>query len=172
MKLYWTKNSKIGSVLIRWGTEGDCSHFAVCFDDCVVLQATMNQGVHLTSLNEFLAKNEVVHMLEFNLPLEMEESTWKPLVRRLAGIYEYDFKAFLYWTLMVIRHRIFGSLIPKTNLWGQAKKYMCVEVASELPDFLFGGEKIEGLDIMSPQTLFHVIDAKTQSSEYRAKGNL
>ena len=169
MTLLWSKNSKIGSHLIRLGTEGDCSHFAVCFDDVVVLQSNMHQGVNLTSLNEFKKHNTIVHEIRLNLPLELEEAIWKPLVRRLAGNYSYDFKAVIYWTYEIIKRRLLGTTLPTSNRWSESNKYLCVEIASELPGFLFGNEKIEGLDIISPEALFRIIDLKTNSSPYRVK---
>lgn len=33
VKLVWVAADKIGSRLIRWGLDSDCSHFAVVFDE-------------------------------------------------------------------------------------------------------------------------------------------
>lgn len=168
MRLLFTKNNKIGSKLIRWGTEGDCSHFSVEFDGTVILQSIMDGGVGITSTDHFLKHNDIVHELKFDLPLQDEEAIWKPLVKKLVGNSSWDFKAGLYWALQVIKHRITGSEYPKNNKWDDAKKYMCVEVAKELPDFIFGGDK-PSLDFVSPQTLFHIIDAKTANLPFRVK---
>ena len=167
MRLLFTKNNKIGSRLIMWGTEGDCSHFAVEFDDCVVLQSTMHQGVSLTSKNEFIKKNEIVHEIKFNTTLENEELVWKPLVKRLAGNVEYDFPALVYWCWCIIKHRIFGSPIPLINKWGDPRKFMCIELSSELPDWIFNNLKPEHLDIISPTALFNIIDERTRDADIR-----
>lgn len=170
MNLLWTKNNKIGSKLIQWGTEGDCSHFAVEFDDCVVLQSNMLQGVNLVSSNEFYKHNEVMHSINFKLELECEESVWKPLVKRLAAKTEYDKKAMAYWALQVIKHRITGCEYPNNNKWDDAKKFMCIELALELPDFIFGDDKKpKSLAFVTPINLFHIIDSRTQNSPYRVK---
>lgn len=167
MRLLFTKNHNVGSKLIMWGTEGDCSHFAAEFDECLVLQSNMLQGVNLTSTNEFMNHNEIVHELKFELPLDMEEAVYQPLVKRLAGKTEYDRKAMCYWALCVINHRITGAPIPEVNKWGDPKKFMCIEVAEQLPDFLFGNYRPDNLKFTSPTTLFHIIDERTKDSPYR-----
>lgn len=159
MRLLFSKNNKIGSYLIRWGTEGDCSHFAVEFDDCFVLQSNMKQGVNALSSNEFFQHNELVHSIQYNLTLEQEEQIYKVMIKKLAGKVSWDFMAALFWMKEIIKHRIFDSPIPKVNAWGDPNRMMCIELASQLPDWIFAGNKPESLDLMSPQTLFHVLDS-------------
>lgn len=168
MRLLWTKNNLCGSKLIMWGTEGDCSHFAVEFDDTVILQSNMAQGVNLTSKNEFLKHNEIVHAINFKVSDAHEEMVWKPLVRRLAGNVEYDKSAMAYWAWCVIKHRIFGAPIPLINQWGDPKKFMCIELAKELPDWVFNNLKPEQLEMTSPTALFHIIDERTRDADIRA----
>ena len=167
MRLLWTKNRLCGSKLIMWGTEGDCSHFAVEFDDCVVLQSNIAQGVNLTSKNEFLKHNEIVHEIRFNTSLENEEKVWKPLVNRLAGNIEYDKRAMAYWAWCVIKHRIFGTQIPIINKCGDPRKFMCIELVSELPDWVFNNLKPEHLAMTSPTALFNIIDERTRDADIR-----
>lgn len=169
MRILFTKNNKIGSRLIRWGTEGDCSHFSVEFDGCVIMQSNFEFGVNITSSNEFFKHNEIVHELKFDLSLEQEDEVWQALCKTIAGKVEYDYAAMAYWALMVFKHRIFGSEYPKTNKWNDAKKFMCVELSLALPDFIFGNDKPADIDFVSPQTLFHIIDAKTENLPFRAK---
>jgi hypothetical protein len=159
MRLLWSKNNKIGSYLIRWGTEGECSHFAVEFDDCFVLQSNMKQGVNALSSNEFFRDNDLVYSINYDLTLEQEEQVWKVLVKKLAGKTSWDFMAALFWLKEIIMHRITGRPIAKINSWGDPNKMMCIELAVELPDWIFAGYKIENIDLMSPQNLFDVLDS-------------
>lgn len=168
VRLLWTKNHKIGSYLIRWGTQGDCSHFAVEFDDCIIMQSTMLQGVTVVSTNEFMKHNEIVHQISFNTSVDKEELVWVPMVKRFAGKTSYDFKAMAYWAFCVLKQRLFGDTIPVTNKMGDPDKFMCIEVAGELPDWVFGGQKPMHLDITSPEMLFHLIDEGTKNADIRA----
>jgi len=168
MRILFSKNNRIGSKLIRWGSESDSSHFAVEFDGCVILQSNIANGVNLTSTNEFLKHNEIVHEVVFNIPTAMEEEIWQPLIKRLPGVVQYDYSGLLYWAWVVAKHRLFNTPIPDVNKWGDPKKYMCVEVASELPDWVFGNKKPTSLEFVSPEKLFHLIDERTKDADIRA----
>lgn len=167
MRLLFSKNNKIMSYLIRWGAESDSSHFAVEFDDAVILQSNILKGVNLVSSNEFYKHNEIVHKIEFKFDLDTEESIWQPLVKRLASKSKYDYKLLLYWSLQVLKHRIFGTPYPSSPKWDDAKKYMCIEIAIELPDEIFGGQKPTAISFMSPENLFHLIVDLTKNSKAR-----
>jgi len=159
LRLLFSKNNKIGSYLIRWGTEGDCSHFAVEFDDCFVFQSNMKQGVNAISSQDFFAHNELVHSIKYNVSLELEEQIWKILSKKLVGKTKWDIMAGLFWAKEVIMHRITGREMAKINAWGDPNKMMCIELAAELPDWLFAGQKPERLDLMSPMNLFRLLDS-------------
>lgn len=132
----FTKNSKFGSKLIRWGLNEDSSHFAVGFDigpdNRGVVFHSHFHGLGITWASDFLRKNEVVYTLTpvFQLKLDAEERLYQAVVRNY-GV-GYDFKGFIYFVFAGIGHRLFGRKIGKTNRWGDKRDLLCTEVAENM----------------------------------------
>lgn len=131
----FTKSSKAGSKLIRWGLNESSSHFAIGFD-----LDKSNRGVvfhsHFTGLSiawaaDFLESNVVVKRLLPALPLtlESEERLYNAVVRDYGK--PYDVRAFLYFAWRAILWKLFSRKFPKTNPMGTSG-LICTEVAESI----------------------------------------
>jgi hypothetical protein len=136
MKLLWTKRNNFGSKLIEWGTDGDCSHFAVVFDDKpggygLVFHSHI-QGVGLDWFGSFVEHYQIVHCLQPKYPIN-EETVYQSLVSRFCGK-EYDQLAFIYFGLCLAAHKLWGLKVPLHNQWGDKNLPLCTEIAAALQD--------------------------------------
>jgi hypothetical protein len=164
MIFYWVKNNKIGSKLIRWGTSGKASHFAVEFDKKVILESTMLSGVRLNTSFEFKKHNDIVYSLEITCSLEQEEEIYQAMIKGIVDKYRYDYAAILYFTYRVFLKKIFNKPIPEENKYDDVHAYMCIEIAKEFPDFVFGNaKKPKSLAMFSPDNLYWLLFIGRQS---------
>jgi len=157
MKLLWTKSNKIGSKLIRWGTNSESSHFCVLFDDKpggygIVFHSQFT-GVNIKWFGEFQRSNTIVKCLSPKLKIN-EEALYQILVSNYYGK-PYDNLAFLYWTLSVLAHKVFGTDFPTHNQWGDREAFLCTEIGQDL--FQLANLKVnKGKDfgMITPDDLF------------------
>jgi hypothetical protein len=132
----FTKNSLIGSKLIRWGLGERSSHFAIGFDlssgNRGVIFHSNFHGLGIAWAKDFLAKNEVVYELEpvLGLKLESEERLYQAIVKNYGK--PYDYKGFLFFAFSAIWNKITGKKISKTNPWADSKALLCTEVAEAI----------------------------------------
>lgn len=157
MKLLWTKSNNIGSRLIQWGTGGDCSHFAVCFDDRpggygLVFHSSM-VGANLDFLGSFQGNHQIVHCLEPSQELD-EEKIYLALVSRFNHK-PYDKLAYLYFALRVLGLKLFRIPLPSRNIWGNKDFLLCTEMGQALKDAgVPHMPDIQDYGMISPPSLF------------------
>ncbi len=146
MRFYFTSNNLIGSRLIRWGLDDDCSHFAESFFDdtlgdyAIVVQSNMQHGFFLEWKKDFLSKNRVVHCLKPKRDLsDKEHKIYKKVSSKLHGL-EYDFKGICYWFFLGLIYKLGfitkDQMDNKTNRWADRSAVFCSEVLSAHSDFL------------------------------------
>lgn len=135
MKLLWLKADKIGSKLIRWGLNSDCSHFGICFDedenDRGIAFHSYGTGTRLEWLKSFKKKYTVVHHLSPNweMSLEQEEKVYKAILEDESGRM-YDYAGLVYFALVVIKNKIMGgSKLPRHNSWQNRNMRTCTGIA-------------------------------------------
>ena len=168
MKILFTTNKKIGSRFIRWGTDGDCSHLALCFEDDekgngIVFHSTGARGTHPVWLKNFLAENTIVKALGFSpdISTDIEDRIFKKIVTDHAGE-GYDFKALLFWFVMGSRKKMFGTPLPEKNEWAKAGYNLCTAMigllAKEIPS-LFWGPNIDW-EMISPDAIYHLLSKR------------
>lgn len=149
MKLIFTKSTAPLSVLIRWGLNEPCSHFAIVFYENFVVHSNL-VGVHTDFLNTFETHAEVVHEIEYD-PGDLEQlRILKNLISTSAG-HGYDYGALLYFMWSVFLFRFFKRPMPRRNQWGSTSLYLCTELARSLPP-----EILQDLDLAmtSPEQLY------------------
>ena len=160
----FTKSTKIGSKLIRWGLNEDSSHFAIGFDlgvgDRGVIFHSNFHGLAIAWAKDFREHNEIVYELSPVLPLklEAEERLYQAVVKNYGS--PYDFKGFTFFVLAAIRQKMFGKRIPKLNPWGDYKSFLCTEVAEAMApeiDEIFKVRVEFSRGVISPDKLYYTL---------------
>lgn len=168
MKILFTTNNRIGSRFIRWGTDGDCSHIALVFEEDIegsgiVFHSTGAKGTHPIWLKDFLSHNVIIYALDFSPDLEVltEDTIFKSIVTDHTG-QGYDFKALLFWFVMGGRKKLFKTPIPAKNEWAVAGYYLCTglmeSVQQHLPSY-FWGFNIDW-EMLSPTEMYHLLKSR------------
>ena len=131
MKLIWTRSKSPLSVLIRWALGTDCSHFAFVFNSPsggLMFEANL-LGTHPRFFKNALKHMEVVHQIDVELPLAMEDKVWDTIVDELDGK-GYDFKAFIYFSWRALLLKIFKRPLPDKNKWQDPSRPLCVAIVN------------------------------------------
>lgn len=129
MRFLFTTTEKIGSRLIRWGLDEDCSHFALELTlptRKVIIESTMGVGVHRESVDQFLAENKVIHSLEY-IGGEPVDQLWYDCANRHYGE-RYDTTAIAFWALAAAGKKFLGMKDPWYNPMDMDNRHYCVEV--------------------------------------------
>ena len=155
MKLIWTKNKLPASWLIREGLDEPVSHFAIVFDDHLVYHSNF-VGVHLVPYVDFAEKNDIVYAIEIEMSLEEEETVYQELIK-LYRKRNYDFGAFAYFAWCVLKKKVAGIPLPKTNKWGSSNEYLCTEMYTVLPKKYRKVELPRDIQLVSPYELYKCI---------------
>jgi len=162
MIFFWTKSSKIGSRLIRWGLGEDCSHFAIGFfedsNDPRVLESRLENGVRDVSFSEFISDGKkIIHAIQWP-EIGVEENRVYTYIKNEIEGRPYDAPAVIFWALAGIKRKLFGGGFPIKNDWGRDELFYCVEIVSAMPrDLLedFGLEFLkDDIEMMSPHQVF------------------
>lgn len=131
----FSKNEKIGSTLISWGTKHlspksvTPSHGALLIDDRWVIESTLESGVRIISYQKWLEINQLVCYIEYSS--SMEYAKIKELYKEIKDK-DYDYSGVLYQSYHVMRSRFFKKDIPEVNKWQSKNKYFCLEVIGKL----------------------------------------
>lgn len=165
MKILFTTNDKIGSRFIRWGTESDCSHLALCFDEDnigngIVFHSTGSGGTRPIWMRELLKESRIVHAVGFKdfLTESRENQIFKTIVTDHSGE-SYDDKAMLFWIVMGARKKLFNTPIPTKNAWAVAGYNLCTALIDPIQKHFihhFGHSKIDW-EMTSPFDIFHYL---------------
>ena len=154
MKLLFVRSQLLGSKLIRWGLRESCSHFAVEFGDLgVVFESKLQGGAQIHKIEEFHRTHETVHTLAFTYPQDTD-AVFQTMMKKFLGD-RYDFYAFFFWCKCVLANRLFGTPIPKKNLWAKHGYNMCTELASGIEWIRLWAEATgTDLEMIGPETLY------------------
>lgn len=130
----FSKNYKIGSKLISWGTkhltniEDVPSHVAILVNNRWVHESTLDSGVRVISYSEWL-----------NINIEVKKITGKPTEYRvIKNIFKdiknkkYDWLGVTYLGLCLIPNKAFNVKLPAVNKWQDNDKYFCTEAVEKL----------------------------------------
>ena len=161
MRLLWVAADSVGSKLVRWGLDSDCSHFAICFDEDSdgggIVFHSYGKGTQLEWLEEFRKHYYIVHCMEpeEELSLEAEEKVYKEILRGESGRV-FDYAGIIYFGLVALWNKITGSKkLPSSNKWQKKNMRLCTGIAPAVFKAL-GIHFPEGVDpeMIAPHTLF------------------
>ena len=162
MRHLWTKSSKWGSRLIRWGLDEDCSHYALEFfsergDKALVIESRFPSGPRIRTREQFLKKNTLVHEVNYPLSVEDETNIFHDAIGHLFGL-KYDFKAVLFFAYAAFLKKFFDVPLPRYNPWGTDTMAYCSEIIFLL-DHEFDQFDFSCLDsdMISPHMTFELI---------------
>lgn len=157
MRLLWVKSNLPLSLLIRWGLKEPCSHFAVVFDDKLVIHSDL-MGVGLKWYPEFVKSHTVVHERDYDIDTFAQEAVYQGVLDVYAGS-SYAYKAFFYFCWRALLWRILGVAMPEKNPYDVKGQFLCTQIAQTLPDFVVPADiKAEDLGIVSPEQLWLKIE--------------
>ena len=134
MIYYFTKNKLVGSKLIQWGLDDDCSHFAIGFwnhEWSLIVESTLHGGFNLCWKSDFLKRNTVVHALRLARDGKFEGEQYRAVCSKLHGK-SYDYKGVLFWSAVALGHKL--GMVTKdeidgfNNRWADRNSVYCVEV--------------------------------------------
>lgn len=133
MKLVWTKSTKPLSLLIRAITGQDCSHFAFVFNNRAkgVMFESNLLGTHIKFYESSKPHFEIVHELNLDVPVPIEDAIWDVVVEKYDGK-RYDIGGALYLGVRILMRRFLKIPLPKQNIWADPNAYFCDEVFEAL----------------------------------------
>lgn len=134
----FSKNKKIGSKIIRWGTEHlessvakdeVPSHVAILVNERWVFESTLETGVRRIAYKEWLENNTEVGKYKCQTPRTLEE-----VIGYFRSIKDkkYDYYGLTYFGIWIGLNKFFKVKIPKENKWGKDDMYFCCEVMGEM----------------------------------------
>ena len=138
VKLHYlfSKNKKIGSRLIAWGTKHRYpelkdipSHVAILIDEKWVFESTLESGVRVIGYKKWLEINTQVEKIPCTQDRTYEEV--KDMFKSIKDL-KYDWMGVLYLGLNLVPNKLFGRKLPENNPWASDSKYFCCEVMSKL----------------------------------------
>lgn len=176
MKLMWVTSNRIGSKLIRWGLDSDCSHFAICFDEGEVDSFDVAQGIAFHSyghgtqlewLKSFLCRNYVMHAIELIEPLslEREEAVYKAILNTEADR-PYDYAALAWFAWRAVMAKLLGVDISGINRWQRPEARLCTGIAPAVLQAL--GVKLPttlDVELLAPHALYQLLMASGHFKE-------
>lgn len=130
MKFIGSRSSLPLSILIRWVTGEQISHFAIVFDSPAggLMFESNLLGTHPKFYRTAQKHMMVIDAVDVDTPVNIEDELWD----RVVDLYDdkpYDFMGAIYLGLMILRKRIFGIPRPQVNAWASKKKFFCDELA-------------------------------------------
>ena len=135
----FSKNDKIGSKIIRWGTRhlepslcNGCevpSHVAILVNERWVFESTLETGVRRIEYKKWLEINTEVAKYKCQTPRTLESVI--DYFRSIKGK-KYDFIGLCYFAIRIGLNKFFGTPIPEKNKWNKEDRYFCCEVMGEM----------------------------------------
>lgn len=132
----FSKNHKIGSKLIRWGTaflslstKKIPSHVALLINNKWVIESTLESGFRVISYNKWKSFNIELFKLRCIQGRTFKEikELYKPLKNK-----KYDYLGVIYFSWRIALMKFLGIPKPKKNLFEHKDKYFCCEVISKM----------------------------------------
>lgn len=159
MKLIWTKSNLPLSILIRWVTGEDCSHFAFVFESAAkgVMFESNLMGTHPKFFASAKKHMEIVHSIDVPLTIEQENKLWDQVVEQYDDK-PYDFTGAIYLGWRIILKRVFGKPLPLFNPWNQAGTFVCDELYQVLSDSGIFPESGVSTGMVTPHGLWETLE--------------
>jgi len=152
LQYMWSKNKKIGSRFISWGTtflepninlKDTPSHIAILVNERWVVESTLENGVRLVPFSWWKKHNTIVKQIPcWDNTRELKEIL-KVVEEHFA--LKYDWLGIIYFAWRVLLYILFKTKIPKENRFEHNNKYFCCEVIGKLTG--------ENYEMTSPVTM-------------------
>lgn len=162
MKLVWLKSTEPLSVVIRFITGQDCSHFAFVFESAA--QGLMFESDLLGTHPEFytteMKNHTLIHSMDLPLTVEQEDTVWDLVVQQYDG-HAYNYLGALYLGWRYILKRLFKIPLPAQNRWATPGTYFCdqvYEVLNQIPG-------VPQVNVMNGMDTPHQVWVKLQTGE-------
>lgn len=132
----FSKNKKIGSRLISWGTsylepkiKNVPSHVAVLVNNKWVFESTLESGVRRISYEKWLEINEEVEKIECTQERELGE-----VLDYFRSIKDkkYDYQGILYFSWRILLFITLKIKMPTKNRFNRKNSYFCSEVVGKM----------------------------------------
>lgn len=132
----FSKNKKIGSKLISWGTKHQHkldetpSHVALLVNERWVFESVLESGVRVLTYKKWLSINQELVKIpchEGTMPFEHVKQEYKKIKDK-----KYDWLGVIYLGYRVFLNKLFNAPIPNKNKWENKDKYFCCEAISQL----------------------------------------
>lgn len=132
----FSKNKKIGSKLISWGTgfiepevKNVPSHVAILVNNRWVFESTLETGVRRISYKKWLEINEEVDKIGCT-----QERTLSEVIEYFRSISnkKYDYQGIVYFGWRVLLKIIFKLKMPIKNRFNRKNSYFCSEVVGKM----------------------------------------
>ena len=134
IKFLYTKNSKIGSKLIRFASkyrgqkiDDVPSHFSILIYEWLVIESTLGAGVKIGFIGDFLPKHDVLACFR---PKNNQREYFQRTKSMTSRIYNksYDFMGAIYLGFFQMLNTHFGVKMPERNKFDSANRYFCNEL--------------------------------------------
>lgn len=130
IELVWTKGKWID--LIAWWIGEPVSHFAVAFNESMVIHSTIFKGVHAVTIRSFLSTRKVVYKMEIGVGFDRSVEIFQAVSKHHIGkSYDYGLFAHLFW--QGFRKKFLGKKIEKSERYFGNNVTLCQEVIGFLP---------------------------------------
>ena len=136
VRYIFSRNKKIGSRLISWGTKHlqpevkpTASHVAILVNEKYVFESTLETGIRVITYKRWKQLNEELYSVECIQDWTMQDL--KDLYRPLK-LKKYDYMGIVYFSYRIALNILFKKPIPKINLFNHTDRYFCCEVISEM----------------------------------------
>ena len=131
----FSKNPKIGSKLISWGTfrlakeiKDTPSHIAILVNQKWVFESTLASGIRVVSYKDWLTINTQTYSIPTDsIDYEIIKQLFKSLKDK-----KYDYWGIAYFAWRIVLNMCFNAKMPTINKWQSNNKYFCSEVAGKL----------------------------------------
>lgn len=151
----FSKNKKIGSKIISWGTKHlektpvTPSHIAILVNNRWVHESTLETGVRVLSYNKWKSINQEIA----KIPCEKEFRDYSEIKKVYKEIKnkKYDWSGVVYLGFYVFLNKVFKTTIPKVNKWNNPDKYFCCEAVEKITG-------IESTEMKAPVNLLSEFD--------------
>lgn len=134
MIFLFSTSEKVGSQLIRWGRDSDCSHFSVCWDGLIkdlhpdywlVTESRALSGVKADWLSVVKRSNKINHAMKINIGANLEQAYYSKYITEMGGK-QYDTEAVSYFSFVTLWEKM-GFTASRKNEWDDPMKVFCTE---------------------------------------------
>jgi len=157
MKIYFTKNEHWYSKLLMWFEGSTMSHVGLgFFDDLGLVVDCTKPFSKVYHVDHWFSKYQIVQEIDVPLSPEVERLAYKRVVDTCL-LKPYDWGAYAFAWVSIVRKVLFGTPYPDTNPWSSDDGFWCTEIFVPVVDILKDLDAdLSGIDLASysPQMVF------------------